>query len=142
MTSLELVVAVALLAVGLVPVLSLSNDTTRQEGFTQGQALAVAHAEALLDRAAALGWARLAAGAATRIAPVGVATPGGFAISTARVTFEVVAPALGQLVVELTWRMGDRDPPRTVRSARLLARPEASWTIAPPAPAAVTLPGE
>jgi hypothetical protein len=165
-TALELMIATALLAMGLVPLLSLQMDSTRQAGFTQGHALAVAHAGALLDRAAAMGWRKLAAGAAGGLGPDARGTsrererapaavrrrrllvpdpgpaPGGFEVVKANVAFTEVSPGLGELTADLSWRMGPRGAEHRVRTGRLLARPEASWLVGPPPPARTTLPGE
>lgn len=141
-TALELLIATALLALGLVPFLSLQHETTRQAGFTQGHALAVAEAAALMDRAASLGWRQLAAGGAAAVSHVHLPSPGGFAVQSSRVAFAEVGPGLGQLTVELIWRKEPKDLDRTVRTGRLLARPEASWLAAPAPPGPATLPGE
>jgi hypothetical protein len=110
-TALELMVATTVLALGLVPLLSTQVVNTRQAGFTHAHALAVAQAEGLLDRAAALGWRRLAAGEAAAL----------------RVRFEPVSANLASLAAEVTWRSGSGTPERRVRAVRLVARPDGSW---------------
>ena len=137
----EVLCAAVILALGLVPLLTMQTRTTRHAGLTRGHALASLHARALLDRLAARGAEALAREAAAGGVQVPeLPAPTGFQLTVSDVGVSDEQPERpGSVVtvhVTLEWSVSTDRALHRVCCTRVVARRDLSWTVATELPSA------
>ena len=129
-SAVEVMVATVILAVGLVPVLTMQVRGTKQAGFSRGHAIAALYARAVLDALSARGADDLAqAASAGPLATPDVPAPQGVQVQKPVVDVSVDADA-GVVVasVSVAWSAGSDPVEHRVRCSRILCRRDASWS--------------
>lgn len=139
--ALEVLMILAVLGVALVPVLKLSRTSVRETNVATLSYLAHARVQTLLDAQEAMGWEPL-----SRVNPDPQLLP--VPRSAGQRPLELVGPAaaayeervearqldrdLVMLAAEVSWQPACPGGKKTVRSVRVLARPDASWLVPVP----------
>lgn len=140
-TAVEIILAVVLMGVALVPLFRSMVDTGKEAGFSEGYLLAYARVQAILDAAEGKGWISLGRGVVTTELPVPVTAglpPEELRGPASDVYDEILfAEQLGDGLVRLSARV--RWLPSTLStgrhvyeaaSVRILRRADGSWTRA------------
>lgn len=134
----EVLVALTVLAVALVPTLSASMSIGKQSGFTRAQAVAHLRAASQLEIVAARGFSVLAKAAEANEALDAAADDVAalpFKIVSERTAFRMADDRVGVLTVELDWRLPGDSVLRHASAFRMLAQADDSWTVSIPLPA-------
>lgn len=133
-TTVELVVGVLILGVGILPVMTSMVSTTRATGFTGAHALAQMRAQSILDLLSSIGLEELArsvaddgslewADADRELLPAAA----GIEVVEERMQLEKLSPVLGALSVVVVWRQPGKPETHRTRCFRLITRPDHSW---------------
>lgn len=139
--ALEILMILAVVSIALLPVLNLSRTSVREAGVATLAYLAHARVQSLLDAQEARGWPALAAlGTETEPLPVPPAAgprPGELVGSAAAAYQEVLEARqldrdLVMIAAEVSWLPATPGGRKTVRSVRVVARPDASWLVPVP----------
>lgn len=142
LSALELLAASVVLALALVPLLTLTGGSAREAGFSEAHVIAHARAFSLLDCQEALGFEALfGVSEQTSDLPIPAtarALPpmAGLRFSE-RLTARRLADGLMLITVEVSWQLPtDRSTarPHVVRTVRMLSRPDGSWIRSAPLP--------
>jgi hypothetical protein len=133
-STVEVLLALAMLAAILLPLVRLGHDTGRETAHARSHLIAHARVQALLDAQEACGWVALP-GALPADLPVPALAGGaprlGVGLTIERLTAKPLAPGLIALEAEVAWATrvaGAADQRRRARSVRILARPDVSIT--------------
>lgn len=139
--ALEVLMILAVVSIALLPVLNLSRTSVREAGVATLSYLAHARVQTLLDAQEARGWSALASlGSQTRPLPVPPAAgpqPSEL-VGSASAAYQEVLEArqldrdLVMLAAEVSWLPATPGGRKTVRSVRVVARPDASWLVPVP----------
>lgn len=129
-SAVEVMCAAVILALGLVPLVSMQTRTLRQAGFTRGHALASLHGRAILDHLAAQGAQQLTSGAAVAKLAEAVAPPTGFHLKSTNAEVHEQGPGLVSIEVVLEWSVGSEKRDHRIRLTRLVSRRDHSWMVA------------
>lgn len=139
--ALEVLMILAVLGVALVPVLTLSRTSVRETNVATLSYLAHVRVQTLLDAQEATGWESL-----SRVSPdlqlLPVPRSAGQRplelVGSAAAEYEeklearLLEPGLVMLAAEVSWLPASPGGKKTVRSVRVLARPDASWLVPVP----------
>lgn len=128
--AVEVMAASVLIALCLVPLLTMEVRATGQAGFLGGHALAQVRAVSLLEQAAALGYEELEVrtekGAELVAADAGAARDAG--VLSERISFAAVSPGLGCLEAAVEWQVGSDRKVRVVKVFKMVRRLDLGWS--------------
>lgn len=135
-SALEVLMILAVVSIALLPMLNLSRTGVREAGVATLAYLAHARVQTLLDAQEARGWSELASvGPETRPLPVPSTAgprPGELAACQEVLEARQLDRDLVMLAAEVSWLPASPGGRKTVRSVRVVARPDASWLVPVP----------
>jgi hypothetical protein len=138
LTSVELMMATAVVGVALIPALGVMVNTTRQTGFTFAHAVAQSRALTLLDVVGSKGIDTIRECVKRGDSLVSktdlelVKSSGAIEVVDEQLRFEEVRPGLGTLTVDLKWQSSGSKIVRRTKAFRLVTRADGNWLFSLP----------